>query len=59
MENDPTYNLDEINANPIWKRAFQISEMENDNAPIGWSQFIKRAKAEVRKWKMKNVRLKN
>jgi hypothetical protein len=41
---DPTYNTAEINANPIWQLAFSLSEIENDNAPIGWSKYIGTAK---------------
>ncbi len=44
---DPTYNQDEINANRVWKRAFQLSEIENDFAPLGWSSYIPRAAKEL------------
>ena len=37
---DPTYNKELIDVNPIWKLAFLISEIENDNAPIGWRNYI-------------------
>jgi len=37
---DPTYIKDEIDANPIWKAAFIMSEIMNDNAPIGWGKYI-------------------
>lgn len=37
--NDPTYERDKINANPVWELAFSLSEIENDNAPIGWGQI--------------------
>ena len=37
--NDPTYNKTEIDANPIWKLAFWMSEVDNDNAPIGWYKY--------------------
>ena len=37
---DPTYNMEEINANPIWQLAFTLSEIENDSAPIGWGKYI-------------------
>lgn len=37
---DPTYNAKEIEADPVWKRAFEISEMENDHSPLGWSRLI-------------------
>ncbi len=38
--NDPTYEKDKINANPVWKLAFLMSEMDNDMAPIGWGRYI-------------------
>lgn len=38
--NDPTYVQDEINAKPNWTLAFRLSEVHNDNAPIGWSNYI-------------------
>lgn len=41
---DPTYDTNVINADPVWKLAFELSEQENDNAPLGWSKFIPRAK---------------
>lgn len=44
---DPTYVRAEIEDNPIWRRAFQLSELENDNAPIGWGAYIKRAYQEM------------
>lgn len=40
---DPTYQKDLIDANPVWKKAFELSEMYNDNAPIGWSTYIPEA----------------
>ena len=40
---DPTYVTEEIEANPTWKLAWAISELENDNAPIGWSDYIRLA----------------
>lgn len=38
--NDPTYIKAEIEKNPLWKLAFDISEVLNDRAPIGWSKYI-------------------
>lgn len=38
--NDPTYVQAEIDANPIWALAHRLSEIDNDNAPIGWSRYI-------------------
>jgi hypothetical protein len=41
---DPTYVREEIDANPIWKLAFKLSELENDEAPIGWGEYIPKAR---------------
>ena len=38
--NDPTYVQDEIEKNPAWELAFVLSEIQNDNAPIGWGKYI-------------------
>ena len=43
MRKDPTYDADQIAANPVWKEAFRLSELWNDNAPIGWSDYIANA----------------
>lgn len=40
---DPTYEKQQINANPIWRFAFLLSEIDNDNAPLGWGKYIWRA----------------
>jgi hypothetical protein len=37
---DPTYNREEIAANPTWELAWSLSEIQNDNAPIGWGRYI-------------------
>ncbi len=37
---DPTYEKAVIEANPTWEIAFILSEMLNDDAPIGWSNYI-------------------
>lgn len=37
---DPTYDKAAINGNPVWQLAFSLSEIQNDNAPIGWSKYI-------------------
>lgn len=37
---DPTYVREEINANPVWRTAFILSECLNDRAPIGWGKYI-------------------
>lgn len=41
---DPTYDKELIRHNGEWGIAFIISEMVNDNAPIGWSRYIPLAK---------------
>ena len=38
--NDPTYVKAEIDANPDWALAFRMSEVDNDNAPIGWFRYV-------------------
>lgn len=40
---DPTYVREEISANPEWDLAFVLSEIMNDNAPIGWGRYISTA----------------
>lgn len=37
---DPTYDKAEINKNPEWELAFVMSEIMNDDAPIGWGKYI-------------------
>jgi len=37
---DPTYRKEEIDKNPVWELAFSLSEMQNDNAPMGWGRYI-------------------
>lgn len=37
---DSTYDTEIIKANPIWELAFTISEIDNDQAPIGWNRYI-------------------
>lgn len=41
---DPTYQREQIAANPEWDLAFVLSEIQNDEAPIGWSRYISTAK---------------
>lgn len=48
MSGDPTYVRAEIEENPIWRRAFQLSEQHNDNAPIGWGRYIPQAWGEMK-----------
>lgn len=49
VDKDPTYNREEIRANPIWERAFQLSEELNDVAPLGWGHYIPQASRELGK----------
>lgn len=44
---DPTYDRQEIDAKPEWKIAFILSEIWNDNAPIGWAKFIPAAEKAI------------
>jgi len=44
---DPTYDKELINQNPVWKFAFELSEIENDLAPLGWSKYIPTAEQEL------------
>lgn len=37
---DPTYVKAEIESNSVWALAFWLSEVHNDNAPIGWGKYI-------------------
>jgi hypothetical protein len=47
---DPTYVKTEIEANPEWKLAHWMSEIDNDNAPIGWGRYIPLARAILAKF---------
>jgi len=47
---DPTYDAKKIEANNIWSLAFLMSEIDNDNAPIGWSNYIFLASALLNKY---------
>lgn len=38
--NDPTYCMADIEENPMWQLAWALSEIMNDNAPLGWSKYI-------------------
>ncbi len=37
---DPTYVKEDIEARPEWDLAYTLSEIQNDNAPIGWSMYV-------------------
>ena len=55
MKNDPTYNMDEIASNPEWKLAFLISEVLNDQAPLGWGNYTSVASVIMRRYKLSEV----
>lgn len=44
---DPTYDELEIEANWVWRIAFLLSELYNDNAPLGWSKYIPAAEKAI------------
>lgn len=50
---DPTYDQTEINKNPAWQLAFSLSEIMNDDAPIGWSKYISTAKCLLSNYDIK------
>jgi len=50
---DPTYVKAEIDANPVWKLAWWMSEIDNDNAPIGWARYISLARAVIDRFQVK------
>lgn len=53
MPTDPTYVRDIIDANPVWKLAWHLSEIDNDNAPIGWSKYLMMARCLLDLYDMK------
>jgi hypothetical protein len=53
MMNDPTYDKAAINANPAWQLAFFLSELQNDDAPIGWGKYILIADSLLAKYDIK------
>lgn len=42
--NDPTYDKEAIKARLEWDLAWVLSQIIDDNAPIGWSKHIFTAK---------------
>ena len=52
MTNDPTYIRAEIDANPEWRLAFQLSEVDNDSAPLGWWRYIAIARGLLSRYDM-------
>ncbi len=53
MTTDPTYDTDEIKAKIEWYVAWVLSEIMNDNAPLGWSRYIGQAKCLLAAFDMK------
>ena len=51
--NDPTYDRAQIAENPVWDLAFTLSEIQNDNAPIGWGKYIYVAECLLANFNMK------
>ncbi|MFN3261234.1 MAG: hypothetical protein ACE37J_11820 [Pikeienuella sp.] len=45
---DPNYVREAIDAQPFWRAAFALSEMWNDEAPIGWSAYGDEAQRMIR-----------
>lgn len=50
---DPTYDKAVIDADPVWQLAFSLSEIQNDNAPLGWSKYIGVAKCLLANYEIK------
>lgn len=49
---DPTYNVEEINKNPVWQLAYSLSEIMNDDAPLGWAKYIFAAECLLSNYKI-------
>lgn len=49
---DKTYDRKVIDKDPIWKLAFWMSEIDNDNAPIGWNNYIPLARSLTDKYEL-------
>jgi hypothetical protein len=50
---DPTYEKELIMRDPVWELAFIMSEIMNDNAPIGWGKYISAAGCLLSNYEMK------
>ena len=50
---DPTYNREEIKNNPAQELAFSLSEIMNDDAPLGWGRYIPYAECLLRNYDIK------
>jgi len=57
MVSDPTYVEKEIETRPEWELAFFMSEIDNDNAPIGWSKYVPIAEGILNKYYLKERRV--
>lgn len=47
---DPTYNRAFIDANPVDRLAFVLSELINESAPIGWARYRFPAELLIKKY---------
>jgi len=54
---DPTYAKEEIEAKPEWELAFAISEIQNDRAPLGWSNYVSLAKSLLARYRIERKSL--
>lgn len=50
---DPTYDASLIKADPAWELAFCMSEIDNDNAPLGWAAYIPLAQSLLSNYDIK------
>lgn len=50
---DPTYVMAEIRRVPEWEVAHTLSEILNDNAPIGWFKYVGTAKCLLAAYDMR------
>jgi len=53
---DPTYVKAQIDADPVWQLAFRLSEVDNDNAPIGWFRYTPLARWLLETFDLKEKR---
>lgn len=53
MGTDPTYVQAEIDQNPVWQLAWTLSQILDDNAPIGWSGHIPTATCLLANYEIK------
>ena len=50
---DPTYVQSEIKEKPEWDLAYVLSEIMNDNSPLGWSEYVYVAKLLLSEYEIK------